>query len=298
MRILVTGVTGQVGSSLATKLATFGSVVSADRSMLDLTRPEDIASRLDEIAPDLIVNPAAYTAVDRAEDERDLAFLVNADAPRALARWCAPRQVALLHFSTDYVYSGRGNAPWKESDETGPLSVYGASKLAGESAIREVGGPHLIARTSWVYAATGSNFLRTIVRLAREREELRIVADQIGAPTSAGIIADTLAAFFASPGGLPSVIERTDGLVHVAAAGSTSWHGFATSIVEGLRTRGVPLKVERVVAIGTADFPTKAQRPANSRLDLSRLSQALGRSTPDWSAGLATVLDDLAASGL
>ncbi|MFN4016083.1 MAG: dTDP-4-dehydrorhamnose reductase [Reyranella sp.] len=298
MRILVTGVTGQVGSALATKLATFGSVVPADRSVLDLTRPEDIASRLDEIAPDLIVNPAAYTAVDRAEDERDLAFLVNADAPRALARWCARRQVALLHFSTDYVYSGRGSAPWKESDETGPLSVYGASKLAGESAIREVGGPHLIARTSWVYAATGSNFLRTIVRLAREREELRIVADQIGAPTSAGVIADTLAAFFASPGGLPSVIERTDGLVHVAAAGSTSWHGFATSIVEGLRTRGVPLKVERVVAIGTADFPTKAQRPANSRLDLSRLSQLLGHSTPDWSAGLATVLDDLAASGL
>lgn len=298
MRILVTGVTGQVGSALATKLATFGTVVPADRSVLDLTRPEDIASRLDEIAPDLIINPAAYTAVDRAEDERDLAFLVNAEAPRAMAQWSARRQVALLHFSTDYVYRGHGNAPWKESDETGPLSVYGASKLAGEAAIREVAGPHLIARTSWVYAAKGSNFLRTIARLAREREELRIVADQIGAPTSADIIADTLATFFASPGGLSSVIERTDGLVHVAAAGSTSWHGFATSIVEGLRTRGVPLKVERVVAIGTADFPTKAQRPGNSRLDLSKLSQILGRSTPDWSAGLATVLDDLAASGL
>ena len=298
MRILVTGVTGQVGSALATKLATVGTVVPADRSVLDLTRPEVIASRLDEIAPDIIVNPAAYTAVDRAEDERDLAFLVNADAPRALARWSAARKIALLHFSTDYVYSGRGSAPWKESDETGPLSVYGASKLAGENAIREVGGPHIIARTSWVYAPTGSNFLRTIVRLAREREELRIVADQIGAPTSADIIADTLASFFASPGGLSSVIDRTDGLVHVAAAGSTSWHGFATSIVEGLRMRGVPLKVERVVAISTADFPTRAQRPANSRLDLSKLSQVLGRSPPDWSAGLATVLDDLAASGL
>lgn len=298
MRILVTGVTGQVGSALATKLATFGTVVPADRSVLDLTRPEDIASRLDEITPDVIINPAAYTAVDRAEDERDLAFLVNAEAPRALAGWSARRQVALLHFSTDYVYSGHGNAPWKESDETRPLSVYGASKLAGEAAIREVAGPHLIARTSWVYAAKGSNFLRTIARLAREREELRIVADQIGAPTSADIIADTLATFFASPGGLSSVIERTDGLIHVAAAGSTSWHGFATSIVEGLRTRGVPLKVEQVVAIGTADFPTKAQRPGNSRLDLSKLSQMLGRSTPDWSVGLATVLDDLAASVL
>lgn len=298
MRILVTGVTGQVGSALATKLAAVGTVVPADRSVLDLTRPQDIASRLDEIAADVIVNPAAYTAVDRAEDERDLAFLVNAEAPRALAQWSARRGVPLLHFSTDYVYSGRGSTPWKESDETGPLSVYGASKLAGEAAIREVAGPHLIARTSWVYAPTGSNFLRTIVRLAREREELRIVADQIGAPTSTAIIADALAAFCASPGGLASVIERTDGLVHVAAAGSTSWHGFATSIVEGLRARGIPLKVERVTAIGTADFPTKAQRPINSRLDLSKLSQVLGRSTPDWSVGLTTVLDDLAASGV
>lgn len=298
MRILVTGVTGQVGSALATKLAAFGTVVPATRSVLDLTRPQDIASHLDGIAPDVIVNPAAYTAVDRAEDERDLALLVNAEAPRALARWAASRRIPLLHFSTDYVYSGQGSVPWKESDETGPLSVYGASKLAGEAAIREAAGEHLIVRTSWVYAPTGSNFLRTIMRLAAEREELRIVADQIGAPTSAAIIADALAGFFASPGGIASVIERAGGLVHVAAAGSTSWHGFATAIVEGLRARGVPLKVERLLAIGTADYPTKAQRPINSRLDLSKLEQVLGRSTPDWSAGLATVLDDLVASGI
>ena len=298
MRILVTGVTGQVGSALATKLAALGTVVPATRSVLDLTRPQDIASHLDEIAPDVIVNPAAYTAVDRAEDERDLAFLVNAEAPRALARWSASRRIPLLHFSTDYVYSGHGSVPWKESDETGSLSVYGASKLAGEAAVREAAGQYLIVRTSWVYAPTGSNFLRTIMRLAAEREELRIVADQIGAPTSAAIIADALAAFFASAGALPSVIERTGGLVHVAAAGSTSWHGFATAIVEGLRARGVPLKVERLVPIGTADYPTRAQRPINSRLDLSKLQQVLGRSTPDWSAGLATVLDDLVASGV
>lgn len=298
MRILVTGVTGQVGSALATKLAAFGTVVPATRSVLDLTRPQDIASQLDRIAPDVIVNPAAYTAVDRAEDERDLAFLVNAEAPRALARWAASRRIPLLHFSTDYVYSGRGSVPWKENDETGPLSVYGASKLAGEAAIREAAGEHLIVRTSWVYAPRGSNFLRTIMRLAGEREELRIVADQIGAPTSAAIIADALAAFFTLPGGIPSATERAGGLVHVAAAGSTSWHGFATAIVEGLRARGLPLKVERVVAIGTADYPTKAQRPINSRLDLSKLSQILGCSTPDWSAGLANVLDDLVASGI
>lgn len=298
MRILVTGVTGQVGSALATKLAALGTVVPAPRRVLDLTRPQDIGSRLDEISPDIIVNPAAYTTVDRAEDERDLAYVVNAEAPRALAQWSARRRIPMLHFSTDYVYSGRGSVPWKEGDETSPLSVYGASKLAGEAAIREVAGQHLIVRTSWVYSSIGSNFLRTIMRLAREREELRIVADQIGAPTSAAIIGDVLAAFFTSPGGLPLAIERTGGLVHVAASGSTSWHGFATAIAEGLRSRGVTLKVERVIPIRSADYPTKAQRPINSRLDLSKLAQVLGRSTPDWSAGLTTVLDDLVASGI
>jgi dTDP-4-dehydrorhamnose reductase len=297
LRILVTGVTGQVGSALAGKLAKFGTVVPADRSVLDLTRPQDIASRLDEIAPDVIVNPAAYTAVDRAEDERDLAFRVNGEAPRELARWAAAGRRPLLHFSTDYVYSGQGNTPWKERDQTGPLSVYGASKLAGDVAVREVGGPHVVVRTSWVYAPTGSNFLRTIARLAKEREELRIVADQVGAPTSAGIIADALASFFATPGGLHSVIHRTDGLVHVAAAGSTSWHGFATAIVEGLRTRGVRLKVERIVPIGTAEYPTRARRPMNSRLDLARLSEVLGHSPPDWSTGLYAVLDEFVAQG-
>lgn len=298
MRILVTGVTGQVGAALAAKLANLATVVPAPRSVLDLTRPQDIGSRLDEIAPDVIVNPAAYTAVDRAEDERDLAFLVNAEAPRALARWAADRRIPLLHFSTDYVYSGRGSIPWKEGDVTGPLSVYGASKLAGEDAIREVAGEHLIIRTSWVYASTGSNFLHTIVRQAREREEVRIVADQFGAPTSSAIIAEALAALFALSEGLPSVIDRTEGLLHVAAAGSTSWHGFATAIVDGLRQRGVALKVDRVVPICTADYPTKAQRPINSRLDLSKLSQTLGRSTPGWSAGLGCVLDELVASGI
>lgn len=298
MRVLVTGVTGQVGGALAAKLAGSRTVVPATRSVLDLTRPGELASRLDEIAPDIVVNPAAYTAVDRAEEERDLAFVVNAEAPRALARWAERRGVPLLHFSTDYVYSGRGSAPWREDDETGPLSVYGHSKLAGEAAIREVGGQHLILRTSWVYAATGSNFLRTIVRLAREREELRIVADQIGAPTSAALIADSLCALLDSPEGLSSVLDRTGGLIHLAAGGSTSWHGFATAIVEGMRIRNIPTKAEKIIPISTADYPTKAQRPTNSRLDLSKLSQVLGRSPPDWSAGLETELDHLVSSGI
>jgi dTDP-4-dehydrorhamnose reductase len=182
MRILLTGVTGQVGAALRASLETLGSVVAADRNLLDLSRPELLAAALDRTAPELVVNRAAYTAVDRAEDERELAFRVNGEAPGVIARWAAGRGVPLVHFSTDYVFDGSGERPWREDDPTGPLSAYGASKLAGEDAIRSAGGPHLIIRTSWVCAAVGSNFLRTIARLTRERRELRIVADQVGAP--------------------------------------------------------------------------------------------------------------------
>jgi dTDP-4-dehydrorhamnose reductase len=296
LRILVTGVTGQVGSALRSRLAGFGTIIAADRATLDLTKPGEIAERLDALAPDVIVNPAAHTAVDRAEDERELAFLVNAEAPRRLGRWAADHGVPLLHFSTDYVFDGTGSNPWKETDATGPLSVYGGSKLAGESAIREIGGPHLIARTSWVYAPAGGNFLRTIVRLAKEREELRVVADQVGAPTSAAIISDAVAALFERPEGLKWLFARTDGLVHLAASDTTSFHGFATAIVDGLRAHGMPLKVARVIPITTADYPTKAHRPLNSRLDLSRLSGALGISTPSWSEGLNAALRSMIAS--
>lgn len=295
MRILVTGVTGQVGTALATRLDGVGTVLAVDRAALDLARPAEIASRLDALSPDLIVNPAAYTAVDRAEDERDLAFLVNAEAPCAVARWAADRAVPLVHFSTDYVFDGGGTLPWRETDPTGPLSVYGASKLAGERAIREAGGPHLIIRTSWVYSPRGSNFLRTIVRLAKEREELRIVEDQVGAPTSAATIANCVAALFAEPTGVAAVCARTGGLIHLTASGDVSWHGFATAIVEGLRAHGVPLTVKRVVPIATADYPTKAQRPLNSRLDLSRL-KALGIVPPHWRDGLKTALGTIVTS--
>jgi len=296
LRILVTGITGQVGSALLPRLAPFGSVIPADRALIDLTKPEQIAERLDELKPDVIVNPAAYTAVDKAEDERDAAFLVNETAPRAIARWAADKRVPLIHFSTDYVFDGSGTAPWKETDAPSPLSVYGASKLAGEMAIREVGGPHLIARTSWVYAPVGANFFRTIMRLAKEREELRIVADQFGAPTSAAIIAEAMAAMFAAPGGILQIIGRSGGLVHLAASDSTSWHQFASAIIEGLQARGVALKTSRVVPIGTSEYPVKAQRPLNSRLDLSKLSQTLGISTPHWSLGLKTAIDEAYAN--
>jgi dTDP-4-dehydrorhamnose reductase len=295
MRILVTGVTGQVGAALRTPLEAVGSVIAADRNLLDLSRPEQLASTLDGIAPDLIVNPAAYTAVDRAEDERELAFRVNAEAPGVIARWAAGRGVPLVHFSTDYVFDGAGERPWREDDPTGPLSAYGESKLAGEDAIRSAGGPHLIIRTSWVYAAVGSNFLRTIARLARERKELRIVADQIGAPTPARLIAGVVANILSE--GRPILVERfaaSGGLVNVSASGATTWHGLATAIVEGLNARGVPLQVRNVHPILTQDYPTKAKRPANSRFDLTRLQTIFDINTPAWDEALAPELDQLA----
>ena len=206
MRVLITGVTGQVGAALHKALSPSAAVVAADRGMLDLSQPQTIPSVLDRYAPDLIVNPAAYTAVDRAEDEKELAFRVNTQAPGIIARWAASRSVPVIHFSTDYVFDGSGSRQWRENDPTGPLSVYGASKLGGELEVRAAAGPHLIVRTSWVYAATGVNFLRTVVRLAQERTELRIVADQFGAPTSARLIADSVSAIVADGG--PSLARR------------------------------------------------------------------------------------------
>jgi dTDP-4-dehydrorhamnose reductase len=296
MRILVTGVTGQVGGALVSRLAGKGEVVAADRGVLDFSRPAAIAGGLDALAADLIVNPAAYTAVDRAEAERDLAFRVNAEAPGAIARWAAARGVPLIHFSTDYVFDGSGTKPWCEDDRTGSLSAYGASKLAGEDAVRAAGGTHLIVRTSWVYAAKGANFLRTVARLAAERKELRIVADQLGAPTSAEVIADAVVRIIAPAG--PPLAERfraAGGLVNIAASGETSWHGFAVAIVKGLKSRGLPLAVDNVVPIRTEDYPTKAKRPANSRLDLTRLKKVFGIETAAWDCALAVELDRLTA---
>jgi dTDP-4-dehydrorhamnose reductase len=293
MRTLVTGVSGQVGGALARVLAEQLPTVAADRTRLDLSRPSEIASVLDQIQPGLILNAAAYTAVDRAEDERDLAFRINADAPGAMARWAAGCGVPIIHFSTDYVFDGTGNRPWREDDPTGPLSVYGASKLAGEEAIRAAGGENLIIRTQWVYAATGTNFLRTIARLALERKELRIVSDQYGAPTSARLIADVVATMIRS--GLSNGIHLSGGPINVAASGETTWHGFTNAIVEGLRLRGIKLAVDTVLPITTAEYPTKAKRPANSRLDLARLQKIFGVKTPNWSIALATELDCLAS---
>lgn len=294
MRILLTGSRGQVGHALKPLLERHGTVVSPASAEFDLSKPPMLAGQLDALSPDVIVNPAAYTAVDRAEDERELAFLVNAAAPEAIAKWAARNRVPLVHFSTDYVFNGSGNRPWREDGPTEPLSTYGASKLAGDVAIQAAGGAHLIVRTSWVYAAKGTNFLRTIARLAGERKELRIVADQIGAPTTARAIADAVACIV-----LPDLTTlheqfvRKGGVVNLVCAGETSWHGFASAIVGGLKSRGMALAVESIIPIATADFPTKATRPGNSRLDLSRLKQRFGVTMPTWQDALEHELDAL-----
>jgi dTDP-4-dehydrorhamnose reductase len=301
MRILLTGVNGQVGSALRGPLASLGSVLAADRTAFDLSRPNELPAILDAMAPELIVNPAAYTAVDQAEDEKELAYCVNAEAPLAIARWAARHDVPMVHISTDYVFDGSGDRPWREDDPTAPLSVYGASKLDGELAVRNAGGHHLVVRTSWVFASKGNNFLNTIVRLARERSELRIVTDQVGAPTSARVLADGLISILGviardDRDWIARRFDALDGLVHMSTSGETSWHGFACAIVEGLRNRGAKLAVGSVIAIPARKFPTKAVRPLNSRLDMDRLEKVLGVRMPSWRDALDQELDELSRS--
>jgi dTDP-4-dehydrorhamnose reductase len=302
MRILLTGVNGQVGSALRGPLASLGTVLAVYRTAFDLSRPSELPGILDAMAPDLIVNPAAYTAVDQAEVERELAYRVNAEAPHAMARWAASHDVPMVHFSTDYVFDGSGDRPWREDDRTEPLSVYGASKLAGEIAVRKAGGSFLVIRTSWVFAAKGKNFLNSIVSLARERSELRIVADQVGAPTSARSLAEGLISILGVTArddrcGIARRFEAADGLVHVSNSGETSWYGFACAIVDGLRRRGIELAVGSVIAIQTQEFPTKATRPHNSRLDIGRLEKVLGVRMSNWRDALDQELDELSRLG-
>lgn len=293
MRILLTGTGGQIGGALLPLLESHGTLLTPSRAEFDLSKPETLAAKLDELKPDLIVNPAAYTAVDRAEDEPDLAFLINAKAPAEIARWAARANAPLLHFSTDYVYDGSGTTAWREDSVTGPLSIYGASKLAGDRAIADANPPHLVFRTSWVYAAKGTNFLRTIARLAGERKELRIISDQIGTPTSASAIAGAVVKILTHETSNPtSLLSGRSGVVNLVCAGQASWYEFAVAIVEGLRLRGIQLPVEHIAAITTAQFPTKAKRPANSRLDLSRLGDLFGITMPDWRDALERELDE------
>jgi dTDP-4-dehydrorhamnose reductase len=295
MRIVLTGTTGQVGNALRDRLRSSATLISADRRNLDLAQPDRLASRLEDMAPDLIINCAAYTAVDRAEDEPALAETVNAKAPGIMAQWAAKNGVRFIHFSTDYVFDGSGERPWREDDATLPLSVYGSTKLAGERKVRAAGGSFLILRTSWIYAAKGTNFLCKIAELARSQKELRVVADQIGAPTSAALIGDAVAKIVGMGlDDLRSKAAQAQGIVHLCASGETSWHLFATAIVNGLKARGVHLAIERVLAIRSEERPARARRPLNSRLDLALLSRVFGITPPDWRMALEPELDALA----
>jgi dTDP-4-dehydrorhamnose reductase len=296
MKILLLGANGQVGHELRRSLAPLGEVVAATRDgrlsdggsceVADLDDADALEALVDRIEADEVVNAAAWTAVDRAETEREAAFRANAEAPRALALACARHGARLVHFSTDYVLDGRGTRPYREDDATSPLGVYGASKLAGEDAIRASGADHAILRTAWVYAPRGRNFLLTMLRLGAERGHLRVVADQVGTPTSAALIADATARVVAHP-------ARLSGTWHVTAAGQASWHGFAEAIFAGAVERGLLARAPVVEAIATADYPTPAARPAWSVLDTSRLQREFGIVPADWREGLARTLDML-----
>lgn len=283
-RILLTGRNGQVGWELERTLAPLGEVSAHDRATLDLADPDRLRAAVRATRPDIIVNAAAYTAVDKAETEPDLAMAINGTAPGILAEEAKRLGALLVHYSTDYVFDGTQDAPYTEDDTPNPINEYGRSKLAGERAIAAVGGRHLILRTSWVYGLRGHNFLRTILRLVAERDQLRIVDDQIGAPTWSRMIAEATALMLAQR-------QTAHGLFHLTSAGDTSWCGFAKAIVE-LTTARRPSQ-PRLSPCTTADYPLPARRPANSRISGARLARETGLALPDWQAALAFCVADL-----
>jgi dTDP-4-dehydrorhamnose reductase len=294
MRILVTGSTGQAGLALGRELAQEAGLILAGRDRIDLSKPEALTGQLDSIRPDLIVNAAAYTAVDQAEKEAELAYTVNAIAPATLGEWACRYAVPLIHFSTDYVFDGRASDPYCETHPVNPLSVYGTSKAEGERLLLETGAPCLIIRTAWVYSSSGRNFLKTIARLARERDELTVVNDQEGTPTSSSQIAAFVHWLIqAGPAGCLELFEKSSRLVHFTASGWTSWHGFATAIVAGMRERGVPVKAMNIRAIPSSEYPTPAVRPKFSRLSLTKLNHVFGYCPDAWEQALTGVLNEM-----
>jgi dTDP-4-dehydrorhamnose reductase len=283
-----------VGWELSRALLPLGEVLAASRLQADLADLNGLRLAVQEYTPDVIVNAAAYTAVDKAESEKSLAFLINAEAPGVLAEEAKKIGASLIHYSTDYVFDGTKNSRYTESDTTNPINIYGQSKLAGEQAIQAVGGEHLILRTSWVYAARGHNFLKSILRLAAEREELNIVDDQIGSPTWARLIAETTAHILRQ-----SLLEKQQGsfnsdIYHLTSSGETSWYGFARKIVEIARQQGNPvLKNCAINPISTADYPLPAMRPANSRLSTERLEQHFRLELPSWEVALKLCMEEI-----
>jgi len=305
MKILLLGANGQVGFELQRALAPLGELVATTRSgkqpgdvvcvQADLGDSDALADVLNSVQCDIVVNAAAYTVVDRAEDEPALAERINGVALAEIGAWAARRGALVVHYSTDYVFDGQGTRPYREDDATAPLGAYGRSKLAGEIALRGAGCDHLILRTAWVYSARGNNFLRTMLRLARERERLGVVDDQRGAPTSSRLIAAVTAAMLTQWIGCePARRAGYNGLYHLAAAGETTWCGFARALIAAATRAGLVARAPEVAAIRTADFPVKARRPAYSVLDTSRLCERFGLVLPEWTQGMDATISELA----
>ena len=295
MKILLLGKNGQLGWELQRSLAPLGELVALDRYSTDfcgdLSNLQGLASTVQEVRPDLIVNAAAHTAVDKAEGEPELARLINASTPGLLAQEAQKLGVWLVHYSTDYVFDGSGSQPWQETDTPAPLSVYGQSKLEGERLIAANCSKHLIFRTSWVYAARGGNFAKTMLRLAQERERLTVIDDQWGAPTGAELLADVTAH------AIRQVLQRPEdaGIYHVAASGETTWHGYAKHVLGHAQRAQVAIKIiaKEVAPVPTSAFPTPARRPHNSRLDTGKLQATFGLSLPPWQHGVDRMLEEV-----
>ena len=296
MKILLLGKNGQVGWELQRSLAVLGDVVALDFDSpgpltADFSKPESLAATVRAVAPQIIVNAAAHTAVDKCESEPDVARALNATSPAVLAREAKTLGAWLVHYSTDYVFDGSGSTPWLEDSKTGPLNVYGATKLEGEEAIRASGCQHLIFRTSWVYGARGGNFAKIMLKLAAERERLTVIDDQFGAPTGADMLADITAH------AIRAAAQRAElaGTYHAVAAGETTWHGYACHVIEFARAAGRPVKVapDAIEPVPTSAFPTPARRPGNSRMNTHKLRDTFGLSLPTWQAGVDRLLAEV-----
>ena len=296
MRLLVTGATGQVGWEVTRSLMPLGNVIALNRTRCDLSQPDSLAPIIRDLNPDVIVNAAAYTAVDKAEKEESLAGVVNSTAVGVLADAAKRNGALLVHYSTDYVFDGTKASPYIEEDTPSPINAYGRSKLAGEAAIRAVGCDHLILRTTWIYAARGQNFVKTILRLARERNELNIVADQFGAPTSARNVADGTAHIVRQALQERVLGDFMSGTYHVTSAGGTNWYGFAEAIVRNASLYGLldSNRLPRITPIPTSAYPLPAARPVNSRLSNELLLNRFNLILPDWQQSLEYVMQDLA----